>query len=687
MEEKQQASAPRSLLPTLMSRLGLPTTQASLEPTALKARLDTLQTQASLEMLLDALNDEDESVRAVAVRALERWHRQVPLKRVLACLDDSSWLVREAVILTLGAWGEEVSLLTSTQEDNEFVREAMTLVQQKFPNTETLIVPLRDSEVKTISALTRVDRLLRAFVIAGSEGRPMDSQGNKQSVVGEREALKETDRRDKRGRVLGVTGGVLAVLVVTGIVFSWLAATQKLPFTTTAHKKSLDAPLLTTTNQMQSPSIHWSSDSSYIIESDPYNLPDATVVNITTKAEGQREVFDSLSASGQQTSGVNSYWTPDGHYLVNSGANAATGQITLEFWNVVANQKVLTISYQDKSILHTGSTYVDPSKRPEPPYVAMASDGTRFAFGKNDGRIEIWDITKGVKLTTLRSDSSTLPTIQWATGSNEILLSQSASGAVQEWDIATGKHFFLLHAPLTQQTQYSYNDAGQVSGQTQITVPVQMMLSPDGKRMAAVTDKKTFQIWDAATGKSLASFSIQSSYVLEYLSWLNDNTHLLLTLVDKDGTPRAVQIANSNTGQPIFATPLITNGLYIPSPSEKYLMVGNQDGKSVTVWDTATGRQVSTYHNATTIDTLFDNNTVLWSPDEQYIAMLSKDKFVKTQNNVVQVWDARTGKIVATYHSHSNQVIDVQWSPNGNYLATVSDADLGNIFEVWQAPN
>ena len=41
MKEEQQERAPSSLLPTLMGRLGLPTTQHIAQPTALHTHIDT----------------------------------------------------------------------------------------------------------------------------------------------------------------------------------------------------------------------------------------------------------------------------------------------------------------------------------------------------------------------------------------------------------------------------------------------------------------------------------------------------------------------------------------------------------------------------------------------------------------------------------------------------------------------
>ncbi len=680
--DEQQEHAPQTLLPTLMSRLGLNTTHTSIKPTTLNGRIAALQQQASLETLLQALDDEDESVRAIAVRELEQWGTQVPLNNIIVCLHDPSWLVREAAVLTLGTSG----IFDVMSDENEFVRDASLLVQQDSFKTHSLSSTIRNTRTRLFSALTTVDNLLLHI---GSEGRIMDSQGATSN--GELEARSTQARKGRRRTVLGVTGGMLALLVVVGVVFSWLAVTQKLPFTTTSQKKSLDAPVLTTINQMQDPHIQWSSDSQYLIESDPYNLEDATLVNIQTKAEAQRDVFG-LVSDQLITNGIGAFpqttWTPDGQYLLNSSADNGTGQITVEIWNVVAGHKVLNISYQDKTIVSAKNNNNDLSNAPNPPPVSVSPDNTRLALGKSDGTIEIWNIATGSKIATYKGDTSAIQRIQWYVHGQK-LLSQSKSGVVQIWDVATSKRILLFHPPFIKETSYTYSDSGQPAAAQQITVPAGVDISPDGTRILAVSGKNAFQMWDTTTGQLLTTFTEQTPYGIDTAYWLQDNVHVVFTSSEPSASisskPSEIRIVDSSTGHTVLSTQTAPNGGYYFSPSEKYLVTENTDKKSMAVWDVATGRQVSTYHNATTIN--LGNGGTIWSPDERYITTMSKNPFQKSENNVVQVWDTRTGKIAATYHSHSNQVNDVQWSPDGKYLATVSDADLGNAVEVWQAPH
>ncbi len=690
MRDEQQERAPDSLLPTLMSRLGLDATQAASEATPFNLRLNALQ-QTPLATLLVALDDEDESVRAVALRALEQWGKQVPLERVLVCLNDSSWLVREAAILTLEGLGEPASASALLSDDNEFVRETAMFVQQRNSKTNPYSSAIRNIQAAVFSTITAVDNfLLHTLSISGNEGRLMNSQGDIQRS----EDLVVTERRGNRRKVLGITGGVLAVLVVLGVVFSWLTVTQKLPFSSTAQKKNLDVPLLTTTNQMQNPEIQWSQDSQYLIESDPYQLENATVVNINTKAEAQRDVFGLIANQEMYGNGLGTIaqfnWTPDGRYLINSSADDGTGQIVIEVWNIVAGRKVLNIVYQDKTIIRKQtSNGNDFSNQSEPPPTAISPDDTRLALGKSDGTIEIWDIMTARQIATYHGDSSKIQGMQWSTHQQEILLSQSGTGVVQTWDVATGKRLLLLHAPLIKQVVYKYDTTGQINGQTLISVPTNINLSADGIQMIASTDKDTFKIWNASTGQVVHTYTLtllSPSSNIDTVYWLHDNAHLVVISSDTASRSREIQILDSNAHHTSISAKIAPDGFYDFSPSGKYLAVGSIDKKNIVVWDVATGRQISTYSNGATLNTSIQHSDVLWSPDERYIVTLSKDPFAHSHNNLIQVWNVQTGKIVATYHSHSNQVLDVQWSPNGKYLASVSDGNLGNVFEVWQAP-
>jgi WD40 repeat protein len=55
---------------------------------------------------------------------------------------------------------------------------------------------------------------------------------------------------------------------------------------------------------------------------------------------------------------------------------------------------------------------------------------------------------------------------------------------------------------------------------------------------------------------------------------------------------------------------------------------------------------------------------VAWSPDSRRIATSG------AYDGMVQVWDAATGQVFATYPGHDDWVEAVTWSPDGRCIAS-----------------
>lgn len=64
-------------------------------------------------------------------------------------------------------------------------------------------------------------------------------------------------------------------------------------------------------------------------------------------------------------------------------------------------------------------------------------------------------------------------------------------------------------------------------------------------------------------------------------------------------------------------------------------------------------------------------------PDGQMFASASDDQ-------IVQVWEAGTGKLLLRYDGHASYVHAVAWSPDGQKLASASD---DKTVQVWVAPH
>ena len=674
--------APPSLLPRLIQRL--------------QVEQQSRQTPENITSLRIALDSADEFVRATAIRELALWQgniADIPANRLLTALSDASWLVREAAILTLDALDIAVSQeqqMMALLDESEFVREAarITFVTHVSKDESedawdsratTRVAPTvqRRGRLHLYQALHSIDSLFVAIHFTDKRGLFMAGQypHDNNNTYLEEITIQQNKRRRK---TLGVAGAILAVLVIVGIAFSWSTVLQKIPRNaTTGHgSATLDKPIISDINQLNSPQLNWIGNT-HLVSSDPYNEAYASIWNVKTKAVQQADLFSLLST--QQSQNGDTSWTPDGQYIVirdvtpdtppTTSTTPTSDTVTVEVWNVLTTTKLLTVSYHEKEIVTQVS--VDPNNIPSPPPAYISPDNTRLAVGQNDGNVTVWSLSTGKQVASYRIDTSYISTLQWSSDSKR-LIAQSSSGLAQIWDTTTGKRISSFLPPLTQQITYTS------SGQTSKNVPTTPTLSPDGKLMVGEVGTDTVEVWDANTIKVLYTRK-QASHSLSYASWISDNKVFI-------GTTSNVQIWDLTTSSIILNIPTPSQAGLAFSPSQRYFSIINPSSQNVTIWNTSTGQQVTTLHSNADFQINGFWPSIVWSPDERYVATLSKDTIHKSLNNVIQIWNATTGKLVAQYHSNSNQVQQVVWSPDSSYLAAMSDGNLGNVMEVWNAP-
>ncbi len=120
------------------------------------AALQTLRTRAGnvpVRLVLEALHDENEHVRAAAARVLEKAHEQEVFQQLFSALHDTSWAVRAAAAQTLGRLGSRAAIkplieLIGNDED-EAVRAAATEALGHMKGAvplQPLLLALRDSK-------------------------------------------------------------------------------------------------------------------------------------------------------------------------------------------------------------------------------------------------------------------------------------------------------------------------------------------------------------------------------------------------------------------------------------------------------------------------------------------------------------------------------------------------------------
>ncbi len=318
------------------------------------------------------------------------------------------------------------------------------------------------------------------------------------------------------------------------------------------------------------------------------------------------------TATGQKVS------LTDGHRSASALQFSEDGKalVTLEGWaDVIGRLDVETGKGDAKNIEDRSWEKVTRRTSPEP--YALTHD--KFAVGGQVGKIELWDITTGKKLSTLEGHGGILPPVE-------------RKLAIQEDN--HDQPFFLP-------------DEG-------VHVLV-LEFSPDGKRLASGSKDKTVRLWDTDTNEELAILQKHTGWI-NALAFSSDGKRLASG--STDGT---VHLWDAGTGELIATFTGHLNGVIALSfsPDGSRLASGSTDG-TIKFWNTETGGllPISITEHTKWIKMV--------SFSEESSALVSV-----AFNGIIDFWDLNTSQQTASEDAvHGDLLQSSALSPDGTKLAS-----------------
>jgi len=299
--------------------------------------------------------------------------------------------------------------------------------------------------------------------------------------------------------------------------------------------------------------------------------------------------------------------------------------------------------------------------------VAFSSDGKTLAAGTFAGPTILWDIATGKRLAVLKIENpdERITAESLAFSPDGATLAAGGFGNhIMFWNVATGK----------RKTISSQNFCG---------FP-RLVFSPNGKTLAS-GGMLPIQLWDAATGKNIATLKIHGDCLFGGAIAFTPDSKTLVSADRRDGINWSDTATGNQIEGPLKAADkkriddllLVSEPAFGPtalSPDTKLLAAeySSEGQEYIKLWELTTGKERATLKRRTNRGLSF----LFFSRDGKTLAAVS--------GGAMELWDMTTGKEVATIQAYKKWLDCLAFSPDGKTMASSGDFD-GKI-KLWDTP-
>jgi WD40 repeat protein len=290
-------------------------------------------------------------------------------------------------------------------------------------------------------------------------------------------------------------------------------------------------------------------------------------------------------------------------------------------------------------------------------HAAFSPDCLHIVTASKDNTARVWDAASGSSVSILRGLNRPI-TFAVFTPDGRHIVTESADYTVTLWDIDTAAAVAVL-----DHTAFGLSDTS---------------LSPDGSRIVAAAGFGYARVWDVVTGTTQATLEPgRFRHFVNDATFSADGTRIVAASTQEN----FASIWNADSGRLVTDLRGIT-GMEAESardrrfpemrahfsPNGARLVTGRIfwccAPDLVWLWDARTGKLVAELEGQEPPRETYVSNPA-FSPDSQLLAAGFSD-------GSIQIASAVTGKIIATIRAHSKGVLNVEFAPVGHRFVTAS---------------
>jgi WD40 repeat protein len=294
----------------------------------------------------------------------------------------------------------------------------------------------------------------------------------------------------------------------------------------------------------------------------------------------------------------------------------------------------------ERTLNHTGDVYS----------VAFSPDGQILACGQSNDTIQLWQISAGAELRTLKSDIGAVKSVAFSPDGQTLASSNGTYNTIKLWQLSTGQELRTLKG-------HSGFFTGGINS---------VAFSPDGQILASGGGDKSIKLWQLSTGIEICSFTGHTKWISS-VAFSPDGQIIASSSADK--TVKLWQVSGGRELHTLKGHSGLFAGVNCIafSPNGQILASGSDDN-TIKLWQLSTGKELRTLTHAGSV------YSVAFSPDGQTLASGSYD-------NTIKLWQVSGGLELCTLKAHSQQVNSVAFSPDGQILVSGS-AD--QTVKIWR---